>query len=319
MKLLNLVRKRPSQSHLEGRYTFWKRACALEFTKVAGYDNAWSVAVDTSSSHPSVAINDWNSSALKFIDDWASNTGGIVTLRSKADGYRDSAHQKAWYGSDYRLYSGTYLTDSSIPSAGNPWNQNISQDAILLDAYGYGPDQNTGFANQWLYDLCITKEPLPSAMRPSSEVIIRIDDYQERTQIVDGLKTIIREIHERMANHQDQKYVFEYDLPHDYSTGIDFNNSKYGSYSESSAQSAMKSIYEKGLDTDTTTTYGRIINDKGEEIEFRNYGPWAYNNFFAREGDYIVTRYMKIKPDGHIYLTFETNTTRYGSIISQVG
>ena len=308
--------ERPTSSTAETRNTFWKRACALEFTKVAGNDNVWSISVDTSASYPSVAIDHWNSSAIKFVDNWASNTGGTVKLFSKADGYRNSEHQKVWLGSSPN-YFGSYVTDSSIPSAGNPWDQNLPQNAILLDAYGYGPDQNTGFANQWLYDLCITKEPLPSAMRPSSEVVIRIDDYQERTQIVDGLKTIIREIHERMANHQDQKYIFEYDLPYDYSSGIDFNSSKYGSYGATEAQSAMKSIYEKGLDTDATTTHGRILNDKGEEIEFRNYGPWAYNNFFAREGDYIVTRYMKIKPDGHIYLTFETNTTRYGSIISQ--
>ena len=309
--------ERPTSSSAESRNTFWNRACALEFTKVAGYSDVWSVAVDTSASYPSVATDHWNSSAIKFVDDWISNTGGTVTLRSKADGYRDSDHQKAWYGSTSPNYYGSSLTDSSIPSAGNPWDQNLPQNSLLLDAYGYGPDQNTGFANQWLYDLCITKEPLPSNMRPSSEVIIRIDDYQERTQIVDGLKTIIKEIHNRMANHQDQKYIFEYDLPHIYIHGIDFNSSKYGAYGASTAQGAMKSIYEKGLDTDATTTHGRILNDKGEEIEFRNYGPFGYNNFFAREGDYIVTRYMKIKPDGHIYLTFETNTTRYGSIISQ--
>ena len=309
--------ERPTSSMYENRDTYWKRACALEFTKLAGYDNVYSVGVDTSASYPSVAVDHWNSSAIKFIDDWASNTGGTVTLFSKADGYRRPDHYKAWYGNSSPNYYGSALYDDDIESAVSPWDQRIEHDSRLLDTYGYGPDQNTGFSNQWLYDLCITKEPLPAEMRPSSEVIIRIDDYQERTQIVDGLKTIMKEIHDRMANHQDQKYIFEYDLPNDYPGGVPFSYSKYGSYGTSEAQSAMKSIYEKGLDTDATTTYGRIINDKGEEIEFRNYGPWAYNNFFAREGDYIVTRYMKIKTNGHIYLTFETNTTRYGSIISQ--
>jgi hypothetical protein len=169
-------------------------------------------------------------------------------------------------------------------------------------------------------------------MRPTNEIIIRIDDVQERTQITEALKTIIGEVHSKMANHTNQKYLFEYDTPNDYSTdpggyywvdnmwgSVWFEDGlgwKYGSYSSNSAGS-LKSIYEKGNDTDQTTTYGRVLNDKGEEIEFRNYGPFGYNDFFAREGDYIVTRYMKIKPNGHIYLTFETNTTRYGSIISQ--
>ena len=85
------------------------------------------------------------------------------------------------------------------------------------------------------------------------------------------------------------------------------------------------SIYDIGntqlstgaTDQNSSSTRPFIVNSLGQRVDILSYGPFGQKDFFAREGEYIKTTKMKITTEGHIFLTLETNSSLYGSIITQ--
>ena len=247
--------------------------------------------IDTSSSitvnNPPVAETHWDASQLTLTPNWATITDPETQISLVNEDIVEATGQ-------------SYSSGDSVASATSPWTQNISDNPALLDTYGYSSIPNNGFSGGVLTELCITREPIASIYRPSSDIEVELDITFDRSLISQALREIVVDIHNKSLLVTDQTFSFKH-------------------------IAGAWSIYDIGntqlstgaTDQNSSSTRPFIVNSLGQRVDILSYGPFGQKDFFAREGEYIKTTKMKITTEGHIFLTLETNSSLYGSIITQ--